>query len=75
MTIDSLAEELYETYSEAVGGKSFDGSPLPSWEIFKKDPEKIKQVRGWLAVAWKARHTVIVKTAATLMDDLGNFPG
>jgi hypothetical protein len=74
LTMDSFAEELYETYCEAVGGKSFDGSPLPSWESFKKDPEKAKQVRGWMAVAWKARHTLTVKISSSLMDGLGTFP-
>ena len=46
-----LAGELYETYCQSVGGKAFNGDPLPSWADFSKDPAKQKQVEGWVAVA------------------------
>lgn len=74
LTINGLAEEIYETYCEGVGGKAFDGTALPSWTVFSKDPEKAKQTRGWLAAAWKARHTITVKISSSLVDGLGTFP-
>lgn len=40
----------YETYSEQVSGKSFNGDPLPSWEEFSKNPSKQKQVKAWRAL-------------------------
>jgi hypothetical protein len=46
-----LAGDLYTAYCEAVGGKAFNGDPLPSWYEFSKDPNKQKQVEGWVAVA------------------------
>lgn len=48
-----LAGVLYETYCAAVGGKAFNGDPLPSWEEMSKDSSKVKQTEGWQAVARK----------------------
>lgn len=74
LTIESLAEELYETYCESVGGKSVSGEPLPNWNVLQKDPDKAKIVNAWIGVAWKARHAVTVKISAGLMDSLSQFP-
>lgn len=52
--ITELAGELYETYCARVGGKAFNGDPLPKWEEFCKDPNKRVQAEGWVAVATKA---------------------
>lgn len=49
-----LAGELYEYYCQAVGGKAFNGDPLPSWQEFSSDPNKQKQANAWLKVAEKA---------------------
>lgn len=49
-----LVQQLYETYCAAVGGKAFNGDPLPSWHDFKADPKKQVQVAAWRAVADKA---------------------
>lgn len=46
-----LAQVLYTTYCEAVGGKAYDGKPLPSWQEFSTDPTKQKQTLGWMAAA------------------------
>ena len=43
----SLAGFLYEQYCAAVGGKAFNGDPLPSWEEFSKDPAKQLQADAW----------------------------
>lgn len=41
------ARELYDIYCAAVGGKAFNGDPLPSWDEFQADPKKLKQVQAW----------------------------
>lgn len=46
-----LAERLYTVYCEAVGGKAYDGKPLPNWADFSVDPTKKKQSEAWMAVA------------------------
>lgn len=45
------AGRLYKKYSEVVGGKAFNGDPLPDWKEFSADPAKQKQVAGWIAAA------------------------
>ena len=51
---EELAEQLYECYCIAVGGKAFNNDPLPSWEVFRGDPKKQKQSDAWVEVAKKA---------------------
>lgn len=51
---ETIAKELYETYCEAVGGKAFNGDPLPDWQAFRSDPSKTKQSDAWVATAQKA---------------------
>lgn len=51
---EMLACLLYETYCRAVGGKAFNGDPLPRWTAFRADPTKRAQSEGWLRVAEKA---------------------
>jgi hypothetical protein len=52
VTDDDLAALAYETYCKAVGGKAFNGDPLPSWTVLKElavaDPKKEN-----ICVAWK----------------------
>jgi len=52
---EKVAGELYEAYCKAVGGKAFNGDPLPSWEDFRKDTSKRTQSDGWIIVAETAR--------------------
>lgn len=49
--ITDLAGVMYTAYCVAVGGKAFNGEPLPTWPEFQADPKKLEQVTGWLAVA------------------------
>jgi hypothetical protein len=51
---DIVAEELYTAYCAAVGGKAFNGDPLPDWKTFAADPTKKKQCDAWLATADRA---------------------
>lgn len=52
--IERIAGNLYEEYCKQVGGKAFNGDPLPGWEAFRADPAKQKQSDAWVAVAHKA---------------------
>ncbi len=49
-----IAGELYKTYCEAVGGKAFNGDPLPDWKTFSNDPTKKKQSDAWISAAERA---------------------
>ena len=55
---EELAGILYEEYCKAVGGKAFNGDPLPNWVTFRNDPNKQKQSDAWIAVAEVAIMTV-----------------
>ena len=48
---EKLAEMLYEEYCKQVGGKAFNGDPLPSWRTFRYDASKLKQSNAWMCVA------------------------
>lgn len=50
----SVTRDLYTTYCASVGGKAFNGDPLPTWEEFYGDSEKQIQVRAWLDVGQRA---------------------
>lgn len=49
--VDSRAKGLWDVYSAAVGGKAFNGDPLPAWEEFSVDPKKTQQADGYRAMA------------------------
>lgn len=55
-SMDQRAGVLYDEYCIAVGGKAFNGDPLPKWEEFGKDPNKQKQANAWRRVAAVAFH-------------------
>lgn len=55
-TDERLARILYTSYCKAVGGKAFNGEPLPTATEFFHDINKKPQADGWRAV---------VKTALT----------
>lgn len=48
---EQKAERMYESYCVAVGGKAFNGDPLPTWRQFRDDPTKLKQSEAWVAIA------------------------
>jgi hypothetical protein len=41
------AQILYDNYCTEVGGKAFNGEPLPDWQTFYNDPSKSKQAHAW----------------------------
>lgn len=52
--LEDFAGKLYEAYCAEVGGKAFNGDPLPAWPAFRADPAKRKQSDAWVAVAHTA---------------------
>lgn len=51
MTGTDLAMKMYDGYCEAVGGKAFNGDPIPSSEEFFNDETKAKQAGAWIRAA------------------------
>lgn len=60
--ITEKAIQLYDTYTAAVGGKAWNGDPLPSGEEFFNDPARKLQADAWRAVA---RNAIIGASCAT----------
>lgn len=58
---EQIAEQLYDEYCKTVGGKAWDGKPLPDWRTFRNDPVKLVQVQGWINVARKAQEICSVQ--------------
>lgn len=56
LTSEDIAELLYDTYCENVGGVAFNGDKLPTWDEFAADDSKKKQANAWRAVAKAARY-------------------
>ena len=56
--VEPLAEQLYIQYCAEVGGKAFNGDPLPSWNEFRADPSKTKQFKAWIRAADTAMVTM-----------------
>lgn len=56
-----LAGKLYNAYCEKVGGVSFDGIKLPSWDEFRLDNSKQKQTAAWVHVAQVAQSLFVSK--------------
>lgn len=42
---------FWEAYCEAVGGVCFRGTPLPTWEEMRTNPEKEKQYQAYVKAA------------------------
>ena len=51
---EAMAARLYTIYCRSVGGKAYDGKPLPPWSEFGKDTNKFAQSNAWRAVAREA---------------------
>lgn len=58
-TTEKLAMAMYGEYCEKVGGKSYDGKPLPTAKEFFNDETKAKQARAWMAAASKALELIL----------------
>lgn len=53
-SLEILAHTLYDHYCQAVGGKAFNGDPLPLSGEFFADESKEKQANAWRETARKA---------------------
>jgi hypothetical protein len=51
----TLAEAAYTSYSEATGGKNFQGDPMPTWDQL---PQPIRN--AWALAAERIRNDVLV---------------
>lgn len=61
---ENLAEVLYTQYCHDVGGKAFNGDPLPSWPVFSADEKKQVQVAAWRRVAHNAYDFILTPQPA-----------
>jgi len=43
-TVEALTRKAWDIYRKEVGGKAYDGTPLPEWDTFKDT----LQGRAWL---------------------------
>lgn len=48
---EELARLMYDNYCGAVGGKAFNGDPLPKSDEFFTDASKTKQANAWRSAA------------------------
>lgn len=69
-----IAAQLYSVYCSAVGGKAFNGDPLPTWDEFSVDPAKRKQYDAWMAVGTEVRSIVKKSVEATGRINQGQPP-
>lgn len=49
--LEQLAHKMYDDYCVMVGGKAFNGDPLPGSGEFFADPTKEKQANAWRGTA------------------------
>lgn len=57
--MEQVAMAMYDEYCAAVGGKAYDGRPLPTAAEFFEDKTKQKQAMGWFAAASKALELIL----------------
>ena len=72
MIPEKLASILYENYCEQVGGKAFNGDPLPSWADFSADPDKQVQVSAWINTAQAAIDETSIRHIETVEERLSD---
>lgn len=63
LTVEDIAKDMYTKYYEAVGGVSWNGEIIPTWDEFSADTTKAKQIQGWLAAA--ATHPALHRVEPT----------
>lgn len=49
--LERLAKVAWDAYKRKVGGKTFNGDPMPEWEEMLRDESKQKIVAGWREAA------------------------
>lgn len=59
MNTKTLGQVAFEAYSAAVGGKTYDGKPIPQWHEVRAEIQQ-----GWEAAAKVAAYTIREKSTA-----------
>lgn len=54
-TTEEVAHLIYDNYCMQVGGKAFNGDPLPGSAEFFSDKSKEKQANAWRSAAAAAK--------------------
>jgi hypothetical protein len=54
MSEKTMGQVAFEAYCDAVGGKTYDGKPIPGWDELHGD--RLKVQGGWEAAALAAIH-------------------
>ena len=52
--LELIARIMYDNYCAGVGGKAFNGDPLPNSTVFFNDDTKRKQADAWRKAAQAA---------------------
>jgi hypothetical protein len=68
VTDDEVGRIAWDTYSKAVGGKAFNGDPLPTWDVMCKDEKKEN-----LVVAWKRAARAVAAHVEKKTPDLSHL--
>lgn len=77
--VEDNAKAAYELYCKEVGGLAFNGDKLPTWEVFRNDSSKTKQIKAWLKIgemvynAYIIGRGSVVKTKNQFVDDEESF--
>lgn len=58
-----LGKTAWEAYAAAVGGKAFNGDPLPTWEAMGLDNKKAHLVSAWIKAAEAVEAYVLSATS------------
>jgi hypothetical protein len=77
ISLEQIADALYTTYCQAVGGKAFNGDPLPDWQTFRRDPAKQVQSEAWIKVAQESIAQAaarMTKSEVVMIDVKGKSP-
>lgn len=77
--VDHAAKVAWDAYKEAVGGKTYNGDPMPTWEELCKDETKARIVKAWEIAGravWKLAkldntHEIIKSGHAGCLPDTG----
>lgn len=54
----ALGDIAYTAYRESVGGRAWNGDPLPTWAELEADPAKARLVTAWETAAEAIRDEV-----------------
>lgn len=68
-TPHDLGKAVCDAYSAAVGGRAFNGDPLPTWEEMCNDEKKAHLVKAWVAAAGGVHNALILDAVFAPLED------